>query len=180
MNRRRILAAAILAAAVVLPTAAHAQTAERGPGKFGGHYVAERGASMFGDGAATLVGPNVAVGTGHTATIASRRIPYLHKATARRYVLELVDSLGSDTYDTTSWVADWDYWVERRAYSDRRDKRTVDFDVSWWFYEEDYEADELRCDAVIRAWRYRDGPDSGLVTTAYLLDEPDCDFVAPL
>ena len=173
MNRRRILAAAILAAAIVVPATADAQIAERSSGKIGGHYVAERGAPMFGDGAAKLFGPNVAVGSGHAATAASLRIPYLHKATARRYAVRLANRIGRDTYESIDWIADWGVWTERSAYSKRRDKRTVDFDVSHWFYDVD-DIDPVRCDVVIRAWRYRDGPNSELVTTAFTLDEPDC------
>jgi hypothetical protein len=81
-----------------------------------------------------------------------------------------------DYYLGTEWATDWEFWVESVRHANRRGDHKVDFDATFTLYDDAYES-AITCDLKLRVWRYRDGPESELVTDSYVLSafDPDSD-----
>jgi hypothetical protein len=103
-------------------------------------------------------------------------IPYLHKRTARKVAVKDMRTIARDYYNGTDWATSWDFWVERIRTAKRRGSHKIDFDASLTLYDDAYDF-STTCDLRLRVWRYRDGPESDLVTDSFVVSafDPDRD-----
>lgn len=123
-----------------------------------------------------LVALTLCLGLGMVSTAQAGDIPYLHKSTARKVAAKDVRAIARDYYLGTDWATDWEFWVERVRQAKRRGDHKVDFDATFTLYDDAYES-ATTCELKLRVWRYRDGPESDLVTDSYVVSafDPDSD-----
>ena len=93
---------------------------------------------------------------------------------ARREAKRTAIDIGEYYYYDTSWALDWSWWLEPNEYAYRQNRSRIVYDAQ--FTLDDLDGYEMTCDIKIVAWRYRDGPELSLVTTAYMQEELDPEF----
>ena len=129
--------------------------------------------------AAALAAFVVAVLTVAPAGASAAYVPTLTKARAHREIVRTVQNVALSYAADTSWINDWSISVDPTYQCWRKSRTKVRCRATTKFYDSPPGDDQydraLRCRLTLEAWRYLDGPELELVTTAYIMESrTDC------